>query len=141
MGYGSLSLFDALETTEVAGLRRDDTERFIEELNQAGMTEKNNAFIAGLTNIHKKNEFFIFYNLERMGHSPGYASRLLAHEPLHMARLLITTIENPEIDYLKDPWVNLSDENEEYFAEMLERVAAISTDRFVKIQNPFLPRR
>ena len=130
MGHGSLSLFDALGTNEVAGLRREDAQKFIENLHHQGKTEVDGAFIAGLTNIHDKTEFFLFFNLERMRHSAGYASRILAHEPLHMARLLITTIENPTIDYIKDPWVNLTDDNEEYFAETLERIAAICTARF-----------
>ena len=130
MGHGSLSLFDALGTDEVAGLRREDAQKFIDDLHQQGKTEVDGAFIAGLTNIHDKSEFFVFFNLERMGHSAGYASRILAHEPLHMARLLITTIENPTIYYIKDPWVNLTDDNEEYFAETLERIAAICTARF-----------
>ena len=125
MGYGSLSLFDALRLDEVAGLKRKDAEQFVENLRLNGKTERSGAFIAGLTNLYNGKEFFVFFNLERMNHSQGYAFRLLAHEPLHMARLLITTIENPDIDYIKDPWVNLTDANEEYFAEMLERVAAI----------------
>jgi hypothetical protein len=138
MGYGSLSIFDALGTDEVAGLKRKDAQKFVEDLRDQGKTEKDGAFIAGLTNIHNGNEFFIFFNLERMKHSPGYASRLLAHEPLHMAKLLITTIEKPGIDYIKDPWVNMTDDNEEYFAETLERIAAICTDRYhnLKIFNP-----
>ena len=69
-----------------------------------------------------------------MNHSAGYASRLLAHEPLHMAKLLITTIDKPEIDYVKDPWVNMTDDNEEYFAETLERIAAICTDRYMYLK-------
>jgi hypothetical protein len=67
-----------------------------------------------------------------MKHSHGHAHRLLAHEPLHMARLLITTIEKPDIDYIKDPWVNLTDANEEYFAEMLERVATICSFHYFR---------
>ena len=135
MGYGSLSIFDALGTDEVAGLKRKDAEKFIEDLRQQGKTEIEGAFIAGLTNIHRGNEFFIFFNLERMKHSAGYASRLLAHEPLHMAKLLITTIDKPKIDYVKDPWVNMTDDNEEYFAETLERIAAICTDRYIYLKN------
>ena len=135
MGYGSLSIFDALGTDEVAGLKRKDAQKFIEDLRQQGKTEIDGAFIAGLTNIHKGNEFFIFFNLDRMMHSNGYASRLLAHEPLHMAKLLITTIEKPGIDYIKDPWVNMTDDNEEYFAETLERIAAICTDRYIYLKN------
>jgi hypothetical protein len=130
MGYGSLSLFNALGTNEVAGLKREDAQKFIDDLHQQGKTEVDGAFIAGLTNIHAGKEFFVFFNLERMKHSAGYASRILAHEPLHMARLLITTIENPSIDYINDPWVNLTDSNEEYFAETLERIAAVCSDRF-----------
>jgi predicted O-linked N-acetylglucosamine transferase (SPINDLY family) len=52
-----------------------------------------------------------------------------------MAKLLITTIEKPEIDYIKDPWVNMTDDNEEYFAETLERIAAICTDRYIYLKN------
>lgn len=130
MGFGSLSLFDALNVNEVAGLKREDAVQHIESLRLQGKTEKDGAFIAGLTNLYNGREFFVFFNLERMKHSTGYASRLIAHEPLHMARLLITTIENPTIDYINDPWTNLTDNNEEYFAEMLERISAICFDRY-----------
>ena len=63
MGYGSLSIFDALGTDEVAGLKRKDAQKFIEDLRQQGKTEIDGAFIAGLTNIHNGNEFFIFLPL------------------------------------------------------------------------------
>jgi hypothetical protein len=132
MGYGSQSVFDALKVDEVAGLYKKDALEFIANLGRSGKTEKDGAFIAGLTNIYNGNHFFVFYNLERMAFSKPYAYRILSHEPLHMARLLITTIENPLIDYIKDPWTVLDDSNEEYFAEMLERVAAISMHRYFK---------
>jgi hypothetical protein len=134
-GYGSLSLFDALGTDEVAGLKRKDAINFIEELKLKGKTEKDGAFIAGLTNIHN-NKMFVFFNLTRLESSRGYAHRVLAHEPLHMARLMISTIANPNIDYVHDPYIELKDENEEYFAEMLERIAAITFNRFENIQKP-----
>jgi hypothetical protein len=138
MGYGSLSLFNALKVDEVAGLKRSDAEKFIKNLHLQGKTEKDGAFIAGLTNLYNGREFFVFFNLERMAHSSGYAARLLAHEPLHMARLLITTIHNPQIDYINEPWVNLTDDNEEYFAEMIERISAVCSYYFKIEPNPSL---
>jgi hypothetical protein len=51
MGYGSLLLLDALKTDEVAGLKRSDAEKFIENLRLQGKTETDGAFIAGFTNF------------------------------------------------------------------------------------------
>lgn len=130
MGQGSLSLFDALGVDEVAGLSRIEALHFINNLTKQGKTEKNGAFIAGLTNINADGQFFIFFNLERMGHSKEMAKRILAHESLHMARILITKIENPTVDMINDSWSILNDSNDELFSEMLERIFTISSHYF-----------
>ena len=131
-GNGSLSIFDALKVEEIAGLKRSDAEKKIRELKSQGKTEADGAFIAGLTNIHGR-QIFMFFNLDRLNSSLEYAHRVLTHEPLHMARFLITTIQNPNVDYFNDPYVKLDDDNEEYFGEVLERVAAIAMNRYSKI--------
>jgi hypothetical protein len=132
-GYGSLSIFDALGVDEVAGLKRADAIQKISDLKAHGKTEADGAFIAGLTNLHGR-QMFMFFNLDRLNSSVGYANRVLAHEPLHLARCLITTVKNPMVDYINDPYVKLDDDNEEYFAEVLERAAAIAINRYQKIQ-------
>jgi hypothetical protein len=139
LGYGSLSVFDALGTDEVAGLKRQDAEEKIRKLQAIGETERNGSFIAGLVNVHE-GKMFMFFNLTRLAHSDPFAFRLLSHEPLHLARLLITTEEKPCVDYLRDSYTNLNDENEEYFAETLERLTTIAIDRYFKIlsRNPSL---
>lgn len=133
-GKGSISIFDALGVSEIAGLKRIDAEQKIDQLKAVGKSEAEGAFIAGLTNIHGR-QIFMFFNLDRLNSSLEYAHRVLAHEPLHMARFLITTIQNPNVDYINDPYVKLDDDNEEYFAEVLERVTAIALNRYQKIHH------
>ena len=70
MGRGSLSFFDALVTNEVAGLRREDAQKFIDDLHQQGKIEVDGAFIAGLTNIHDKSDFLSFLILKEWGTLP-----------------------------------------------------------------------
>jgi hypothetical protein len=134
-GKGSLSIFDALGVDEVAGLRRVDAEAKIRALAEEGKSEKDGAFIAGLTNVHRR-QIFMFFNLTRMSSSTEYAIRVLSHEPVHLARYLITTEANPTIDYVKDPYVTLNDETEEYFSESIERLTTIALDRYFKATLP-----
>ena len=113
-GYGSQSIFDALGVNEVAGLKRSD---------------------AGLTNIHGR-QIFMFFNLNRLGFSSEFAIRVLSHEPLHLSRYLITQEAKPDVDYYNDPYVTLNDENEEYFAESIERLTTLALDRYFKATLP-----
>ncbi len=133
-GYGSLSIFDALGVDEIAGLKRSDAQFKIDSLKALGKTEVDGAFIAGLTNIHGR-QIFMFFNLERLKSGIHYANRVLNHEPLHLARYLITTVQNPMVDYIRDPYVKLDDDNEEYFAEVTERAATIAMERYRRIMN------
>jgi hypothetical protein len=134
-GYGSLSIFDALGVNEVAGLKRSDAEAKIRALEAEGKSEKDGAFIAGLTNIHGR-QIFMFFNLNRLASSTEYAIRVLSHEPVHLARFLITTEAKPDVDYYNDPYVTLNDDNEEYFAESIERLTTVALDRYFKATLP-----
>ncbi len=134
-GYGSLSIFDALGVDEVGGLKRSDAEAKIRVLASEGRTEKDGAFIAGLTNIHGRR-IFMFFNLTRLASSTEFGIRVLAHESVHLARYLITTEANPKVDYYNDPYVTLNDENEEYFAESIERLTTVALDRYFKATLP-----
>lgn len=143
-GDSSLAIFDAFGTDEVAGLTRSDAEKHIQDLKARGQNETwNGANIAGLCNW-AGSEVFYFINGAR-AIRPGYANRVLAHESLHMARMLITMEANEYVrtNAGKDKWweddratfVNMNDENEEYFAEVLERVNAIAYDRWDKAKG------
>lgn len=133
-GEGSESLFDALGIDEVAGLKRADARRHVENLRNKGMTEAEDAFVAGLTNVHQ-GRVFMFFNVTRLRSSPGYATRVLAHEPLHLARMLISKGLNPGLDFYKDPYRRLDDRTEELFAETLERGTTISLDRYARLSR------
>lgn len=128
-GEGSESIFDALGTDEVAGLRRADARKHIEKLRREGRTEADGAFIAGLTNVHE-GRIFMFFNVTRLRSSTSYSHRVLTHEPLHLARMLISKGLRPSLDFYKDAYRRLDDRTEELFAETLERGAAIALDRY-----------
>jgi hypothetical protein len=134
-GQGSLSIFDALGVDEVAGLKRSDAMAKIRLLEAEGKTERDGAFIAGLTNIHGR-QIFMFFNLNRLAFSTEYAIRVLSHEPVHLARYLITQEAKPDVDYYNDPYATLNDENEEYFAESIERLTTLALDRYFKATLP-----
>ena len=134
-GNGSLSIFDALGVDEVAGLKRSEAETKIRNLAAEGKSEKDGAFIAGLTNIHGR-QIFMFFNLTRMASSTEFGIRVLSHESVHLARYLITTEANPKVDYYNDPYVTLNDDNEEYFAESIERLTTVALDRYFKATLP-----
>jgi len=133
-GENSLAIFDALYTDEVAGLKREDC---IKKLNKT-KSEKYDAFIAGLTNV-KDGKLFLFINVERMKEK-HMADRVIPHESLHMARLLLTFYDNPNIDLDNENWwkktkfTNLVDENEETFSELLERCSTIVFNRYNKLK-------
>lgn len=143
-GETSLAIFDAFGVNETAGLNRNEAKAHIEKLAAEGKTEKmDGAYIAGLTNW-AGSDLYCFYNAGRISF-PGYANRVLAHESLHLARNLITIEANEYIrmnqgkgEWWADErakWVQLGDDNEEYFAETLERVNAIAYNRWDKIQG------
>lgn len=133
-GKDSLSLFDAFNTDEVAGLKRKDCIKKLKELKSKGQTEKYDAFFAGLTNVYD-GKLFVFINIERMKEN-NQPERVIPHECLHLSRSLFTLSENPKANLKKKNWWNdvkyieLIDENEETFAEILERCTAIVFDRY-----------
>jgi hypothetical protein len=49
---------------------------------------------------------------------------------------LITQEAKPDVDYYNDPYVTLNDENEEYFAESIERLTTLALDRYFKATLP-----
>lgn len=136
-GKDSLAIFDAFNTDEIAGLKREDCIKKIESLKKKNKTEKYEAFIAGLTNI-KDGKLFLFINVERMKEK-YMADRTIPHECLHMARLLLTFHDNPKINLKDENWwkktkfTSLKDSNEETFSEMLERCVTIVFDRYNKL--------
>lgn len=143
-GETSLAIFDAFGVNETAGLQRSEAQAHLDKLASEGKTEKmDGAYIAGLCNW-AGDQIYQFYNAGRISY-PGYANRVLAHESLHMARMLITLEANEFIrsNQGKGEWwaddravfTQLSDDNEEYFAETLERVNAIAYNRWDKIQG------
>ncbi len=133
-GENSLSIFDVFKTDEIAGLKREDCVKKIENLKLKKKTEKEDAFIAGLTNVFE-GELFIFINMERMKEE-HMSERVIPHECLHLSRYLITLFENPKLKIDKKDWwksvdfIKLQDKNEEMFCEILERCTAILFDRF-----------
>lgn len=145
-GENSMAIFDALGVNEVAGLTRVDCQAHLDKLKDEGKTETyNGAFIAGLCNWSGE-QIFQFINVGRAS-LPGYSNRIIPHESLHMARMLITIEANEFIrtNQGKGEWwvddratfTKLEDESEEYFAETLERVSAIAYDRYDKIKGQF----
>jgi hypothetical protein len=139
-GDSSLSIFDAFGTNEIAGLTREGAEEHITKMESEGRTEMDDAYIGGLTNFYR-DQLFEFINMQRAS-SPGYINRILAHESLHLTRYLITLSENEWMrNNLKtDNWwederavmVDLINDNEEYFAEVLERTTAIAYEGWNK---------
>lgn len=133
-GENSLSIFDVFETDEIAGLKREDCVKKIENLKKKGKTEREDAFIAGLTNVYDGN-LFIFINLERMKEK-YQPERVIPHECLHLSRYLLTLYKKSKLNIEEENWwkgvdfVELKDENEETFCEILERCTTILFERF-----------
>lgn len=140
-GESSLAIFDAFDVQETAGLKRRDAQNFIEDLKSKDKTERDGAFIAGLTNWSGK-ELYMFFNLERMSSSIDYVNRVIPHESLHLTRALISISANEWLkknqgqkDWYLDPqsaFEKLEDENEEYFTESLERITSITYSKYEK---------
>jgi len=138
-GANSLAIFDAFKTNEVAGLTRQECEEHIKNLPNGD--ETNNAYIAGLSNW-AGDQAFQFFNVARIK-KPGMANRVLSHESLHVARMLISLFKNDFLrqnqgkpDWWKDEraaFTNMQDENEEFFAETLERVTGVAYSRWQKV--------
>jgi hypothetical protein len=145
-GDSSLAIFDAFGVNETAGLTRKGCEEHLSKLEKEGKNETwDGAYIAGLCNWAGPN-MYLFINVARVA-CPGYANRVLSHESLHMARMLITLEANEFIrtNQGKGEWwlddravfTKLDDTNEEYFAEALERINAIAYDRWEKVKGKF----
>ena len=148
-GESSLAIFDAFNVNETAGLTRENALIHIEKLKKEGKTESTGAFIAGLTNWAGK-ELYMFFNVSRMydkdnsGKLTKYYNRLIPHESLHLARALISISANKwlEENQGKENWYldpqsafeKLEDENEEYFAETLERITSITYDTWDELR-------
>ena len=140
-GDSSLAIFDAFGVDEVAGLKRKECEEFINNLKAEGKTEKDDSFIAGLTN-YVGDKLFMFFNVERLSYE-GFANRVLPHEALHLSRNLISLFKNKWLSKnLNTPnwwedkrasFVDMDSENEEFFAETLERTTAIAMDGWFKV--------
>lgn len=140
-GENSLAIFDVFDTDEIAGLSREDAEKHIANMEASGKTEQDDAFLGGLTNFYG-DQIFEFINVARAS-SPGYINRILPHESLHLTRYLISLSENEWVlnNLDKENWwederakmANLVDENEELFAEVLERTTAIARAGWDKI--------
>lgn len=99
-GESSCALFDLFGTDQMFGLNRYDCDAYPET--------EDDAYIAGLTNEYEGRPFQ-FFNSKRVT-DPEWAKRLIVHESLHMARLLMG-------------YPDMTDENEEEFAELTEQVA------------------
>jgi hypothetical protein len=135
-GDSSLAIFDAFSMNEIAGLKREDAVEHIDNLKKQGKTERDGSFMAGLTNF-AGDEMFMFFNVERLNFK-GFANRVLPHEALHLARYLISLFKNEWMrNNLNTPnwwedkratFVDMNDDNEEFFAETLERTTAIAMD-------------
>jgi GNAT superfamily N-acetyltransferase len=140
-GDSSLAIFDAFGVDEVAGLKRADAEKKINELKAQGKTEKDGSFMAGLTN-YVGDKLFMFFNVARLSYE-GFANRVLPHEALHLSRNLISLLKNDWVrENLNTPkwwedkravFVNMGDSNEEFFAETLERTTAIAMDGWFRV--------
>jgi len=145
-GDSSLAIFDVFGVNETAGLTRTECIEYLENLKKEGKSETwDGAYIAGLCNW-AGSDIYQFINVARAS-LPGYANRILSHESLHMARMLITLEANEFIrsNQGKGEWwlddkavfTKLDDNNEEYFAETLERITAIAYDRWDKVKGKF----
>jgi len=142
-GDSSLAIFDAFNTNEIAGLTRKGAEEHIAKMQAEGKTEMDDAYIGGLTNFYG-DQIFEFINVQRAS-APGYINRILAHESLHLTRYLITLAENEWMrsNLKTDNWwedekavmVDLISDNEEYFAEVLERTTAIAYAGWGKVKK------
>jgi hypothetical protein len=140
-GDSSLAIFDAFGVDEVAGLKRADAEKKINELKAQGKTEKDGSFMAGLTN-YVGDKLFMFFNVARLSYE-GFANRVLPHEALHLSRNLISLLKNDWVrENLNTPkwwedkravFVDMGDSNEEFFAETLERTTAIAMDGWYRV--------
>ena len=140
-GDSSLAIFDAFGVDEVAGLKRADAEKKINELKAQGKTEKDDSFMAGLTN-YVGDKLFMFFNVARLSYE-GFANRVLPHEALHLSRNLISLLKNDWVrENLNTPkwwedkravFVDMGDSNEEFFAETLERTTAIAMDGWYRV--------
>jgi hypothetical protein len=140
-GDSSLAIFDAFGVDEVAGLKREDAEKKINELKAQGKTEKDGSFMAGLTN-YVGDKLFMFFNVARLSYE-GFANRVLPHEALHLSRSLISLYKNDWVrENLNTPkwwedkravFVDMGDSNEEFFAETLERTTAIAMDGWYRV--------
>jgi hypothetical protein len=128
LGKNSLSIFDVFQADEIAGLKRQDCIEFLEK----NKSEKEDAFIAGLTNVYS-GKLFIFFNIDRI--KSLTKEIIVPHECLHLTRYLITFMENKSIDFTDKEWwktvefTKLKDDNEEMFAEVLERCTYIVFDQ------------
>jgi hypothetical protein len=122
LGENSIALFDHLQTEEVAGLLKNDANKKIDS--------ETSAFIAGLTNIHQ-GKWFVFLNMKRIRKEPS----IMVHESVHMAKVLMTLKYLPDIDVFKDPYLPITDENEEEFAEMVELVYELIESQ-VRLHEP-----
>ena len=109
LGENSVALFNHLDTDQVAGLYKTDAE--------IKMDSETSAFIAGLTNLHQK-KIFVFLNMLRIRKEPS----IIVHESVHMAKIIMTLKHLPNVDLYRDPYLNITDENEEEFAETVELV-------------------
>jgi len=131
LGENSLSIFEAFQTDEIAGLQKEDCIKFLKK----HKNEKKDAFIAGLTNVYD-GKLFIFFNMDRIQNLTK--ERIVPHECLHLTRYLLTIMENKDIDFKDKNWwkktkfVNLTDNNEELFSEVLERCTYIVFDQLHK---------
>lgn len=140
-GESSLAIFDAFRRNEIAGLTRADCEKHIKNLPDGD--ESDDAFIAGLSNW-AGDQPFQFFNVNRLLY-PGMANRVIPHESLHMSRMLITLHDNEYVrqNQGKPNWwadersafTPLEDDNEECFAETLERVSAVAFARWGHVQT------
>jgi hypothetical protein len=134
LGKNSLSIFEAFQTDEIAGLKKEDCIKFLEK----HKNEKKDAFIAGLTNVYD-SKLFIFFNLDRISNLTQ--ERIVPHECLHLTRLLITLMENKKINFKEKNWwkkvkfTKLDDNNEELFSEVLERCTYIVFDHLNKFTS------
>lgn len=145
-GESSMAIFDAFGVDETAGLTRVECQQHLDRLAQEGKTETwDGAYIAGLTNW-SGDQLYCFYNVGRIS-MPGYCYRVLPHESLHLARNLITLDGNEFVraNVGKGEWwaderakfADLTDDNEELFAEVLERCAAIAYNRWEREKIKF----
>jgi len=140
-GKSSLGIFNAFGVDEIAGLQRSEAIEFIDNLKAQGRTEREDGFMAGLTNF-SGDQLFMFFNVERLNFE-GFASRVLPHEALHLTRYLITLHKNEWLrNNLNTPnwWederakiVELNNDNEEFFAETLERTTSIAMDGWFRV--------